>query len=85
MIKDGSILDLLIPRFKTEPFCLVKLEDEGGNTAYDPVIPYCFREVDEWFDGLVDIRYLNLFGLCLFSEVQYQTLRKFTVEDVLRD
>lgn len=79
MITDGTLLDFIVPRFKTEPFCLNT--DETGE-ALDVICPFCLREEGERFDALMDISYLNFFGFCLFSSFKYDTFRKFTREHI---
>lgn len=73
------ILDILIPRFKTEAFCLEEAEDG----ILDVVCPYDYREEGENFDAVIDISYLNFFGIILFGQMKYDTLRKFSREDIL--
>lgn len=73
------LMDILIPRFVTEPFCL----EDTGDGAYDAVCAYQYREPGEQFDMIIDISYLNFFGMMLFKKLNNDTLRKFSREDVL--
>jgi len=75
----GLIIDILIPRFKTEAFCM----DVDGEGIFEIICNYKYRDVGEKFDAVIDISYLNLFGLSLFADVKQETFRKFERKDVL--
>lgn len=75
----GLLFDILVPRFITEPFCLIGNDEEG----YDAVCAYKYREEGERFDKIIDISYFNLFGYMCFKNLKQDTVRKFLKEDVL--
>lgn len=73
------ILDILIPRFRTDSFCM-DVDSEG---IFEIICAYKYRDEGERFDAVIDVSYLNLFGLSLFANVHQETFRKFTAKDVL--
>lgn len=74
------LLDILIPRFATKPFCLEGNDEEG----YDAVCLYTQRDVGEKFDKVAHISYLQILGFVFFPKVRQETVRDFTRDDVLK-